>query len=75
MVNRMRSNRSHTGNRRSHHALDDVRLSKCSNCASMHVRHIMCAKCGHYRGRKIIDMTAIVAKQTARDKRKAEAVK
>jgi len=35
----------------------------------------MCAKCGHYRGRKIIDMTAIVAKQTARDKRKAEAVK
>ncbi len=71
MVNRMRANRSHRDNRRSHHALDDVRLSKCANCASMHVRHTICEKCGTYRGKKVIDMTAIVAKNTAK-KQKAE---
>jgi len=74
MVNRMRSNRSHTGNRRSHHALDDVRLSKCSNCSAMHLRHTLCEKCGNYKGKKVIDMTALVAKKTAK-KQKAEKAK
>ncbi len=69
MVNRMRANRSHRDNRRSHHALDDVRLSKCTNCGSQHIRHTMCEKCGTYRGRKVIDMTAIVAKNAAKKKR------
>ena len=71
MVNRMRANRSHRDNRRSHHALDDVRLSKCANCGAMHIRHTMCTKCGMYRGKKVIDMTAIVAKKTAK-KQKSE---
>ncbi len=71
MVNRMRANRSHRDNRRSHHALDDVRLSKCANCGAMHVRHTICEKCGVYRGKKIVDMTAIVAKSTAK-KQKSE---
>lgn len=74
MVNRMRSTRSHTGNRRSHHALDDVRLSKCTNCGSQHIRHTMCDKCGTYKGKKVIDMTAIVAKKTAK-KQKTEGKK
>ncbi len=72
MVNRMRANRSHRDNRRSHHALDDVRLSKCQNCGSMHVRHVMCEKCGSYKGKKIVDMTALVAKK-AEKKQKATA--
>lgn len=75
MVNRMRANRSHRDNRRSHHALVDVRLSKCVNCGSMHIRHTMCEKCGTYRGKKVVDMTAIVAKKAVRNKKKAEAVK
>ena len=74
MVNRMRANRSHRDNRRSHHALDDVRLSKCANCESMHLRHTMCEKCGMYRGKKVIDMTALVAKKTAK-KQKTEKAK
>lgn len=75
MVNRMRANRSHRDNRRSHHALDDVRLSKCANCSAMHIRHSMCEKCGTYRGKKVIDMTALVAKKVSRDKKKAELAK
>ncbi len=75
MVNRMRANRSHRGNRRSHHALDDVRLSTCANCGAMHIRHTMCEKCGTYRGKKIVDMTAKVAKKVVKDKKKAEVAK
>ncbi len=71
----MRANRSHRGNRRSHHALDDVRLSKCSNCGAMHLRHTLCEKCGTYRGKKIVDMTAVVATKVAKDKKKATATK
>jgi hypothetical protein len=35
----------------------------------------MCEKCGSYRGRKVVDMTALVAKKTVKSKKKAEAVK
>ena len=70
MVNRMRANRSHRDNRRSHHALDDVRLSKCANCGAMHLRHTLCEKCGTYKGKKIVDMTALVAKKTEKSKKK-----
>jgi large subunit ribosomal protein L32 len=72
MVNRMRATRAHRDNRRSHHALDDVRLSKCSNCSAMHLRHTLCMTCGTYRGKKLIDMTALIAKKTAKSKRKDE---
>lgn len=75
MVNRMRANRAHRDNRRSHHALDDVRLSKCANCSAMHLRHTMCEKCGTYRGKKIVDMTALVAKKVTKDKKKEAVAK
>lgn len=74
MVNRMRATRAHRDNRRSHHALDEVRLSKCQGCGEMHLRHTLCTNCGSYRGKKIIDMTAIVAKKAAKQKQKTEAV-
>lgn len=74
MVNRMRANRAHRDNRRSHHALEDVRVSKCKNCGASHIRHTMCDKCGMYRDKKVIDMTAIVAK-SAEKKIKSEGKK
>ena len=64
---RMRVNRSHTGNRRSHHALKEPRLSKCTQCSAEHLRHRMCPSCGYYRGRQVID---VVAKKEARMKRR-----
>lgn len=64
----MRATRAHRDNRRSHHALSPVRLSKCSNCGSMHVRHALCTTCGMYRGKKIVDMTALVAKKAQKTK-------
>ena len=68
MVVRMRATRAHTGNRRSHHALDAVRLSVCSNCKSKHIRHTACSTCGHYRGKMIIDMKSKVDRKAKKSK-------
>lgn len=60
---RMRSTRSHTGNRRSHHALKEPRLSTCKECNSAHVRHHACENCGKYRNRVVIDVVAKIEKK------------
>jgi ribosomal protein L32 len=53
MVVRMRSTRSHTGNRRSHHALANPALSKDSKTGVVHLRHIASAETGTYKGRPV----------------------
>ncbi len=75
MVVRMRHTRSHTANRRSHHALTAVTLSTCQNCGSKHRPHHMCLDCGFYKGKMVVDMSA---KKKAREERmtaKREAIK
>ncbi len=71
MVNRMRSTRSHTGNRRSHHALKVGGLSTCANCGTAIQRHTMCANCGMYKGRQVVDVKAQIAKKEKKTKEKA----
>ena len=66
MVIRMRHTRSHTANRRSHHALKAPNLSLCKNCGSEHRPHHMCLNCGFYKGRVVIDL---LAKKKDRDER------
>lgn len=67
---RMRHTKGHTGNRRSHHALEEPRLAKCANCQAMHVLHTVCDQCGTYRGRKVVDVEANLAKKMERRKQK-----
>lgn len=69
---RMRHTKGHTGNRRSHHALKGLRLSNCSDCGAMHMRHKVCGTCGNYRGKKVVDMVAVVEKKAQRAKAKAK---
>ncbi|OIO33050.1 50S ribosomal protein L32 [Candidatus Nomurabacteria bacterium CG1_02_47_685] len=69
----MRHTRSHTRNRRSHHALELPRVSVCPKCQAPHVRHQMCTQCGTYRGREVVDVMKEVTRQTERKKRKARA--
>lgn len=64
----MRATRAHTGNRRSHHALDDVRVSICSNCNSKHLRHVVCENCGFYKGSMIIDVKSKINKKATKSK-------
>ncbi len=58
MVIRMRHTRSHTANRRSHHALKSPEMAVCKNCSGMHRPHHMCLNCGFYNGRVVIDLAA-----------------
>ncbi len=66
MVIRMRHTRSHTKNRRSHHALKNPTLAVCSNCGANHRPHHMCLECGFYKGRQVMDLKA---KKDAREAR------
>ena len=66
----MRATHSHTRNRRSHHKLQDLRLSTCSECQSLHLRHTLCEKCGTYRGSKVVDVDALQQKKLEREIRK-----
>ncbi|MEI6238453.1 MAG: 50S ribosomal protein L32 [bacterium] len=68
MVNRMRATRAHRDNRRSHHALTGVRLSKCSNCGGVHQSHTVCVTCGYYNGRQVIDVKAAITKKAKKTK-------
>jgi len=63
MVVRMRHTRSHTRNRRSHHALTGPRLSACKDCGTMHLRHTVCTNCGKYRGRAVLNVVAKAEKK------------
>ncbi len=63
MVVRMRHTRAHTGNRRSHHALEGVRLTLDKETGTMHQRHRASAETGKYRGRQVIDIVAKMAKK------------
>lgn len=53
MVVRMRHTKSHTRNRRSHHAIKHGGVSVCPECGAAKMAHRACASCGMYRGKKI----------------------
>ncbi len=69
MVVRMRHTKSHTANRRSHHALKAANFAKCENCSAPKRRHAVCAACGFYKGKKVLDLI----KKTERKQKKAKA--
>ena len=71
MVVRMRSTKSHTGNRRSHHAIESTSFSKCENCKVLKRRHTVCSSCGYYRGKKVLDLV----KKAEKKQKKAKAKK
>ncbi len=75
MVIRMRHTRSHTANRRSHHALKAPNVAVCSNCGATHRPHHMCLNCGYYKGRVVIDLLAKKQSREARMQAKREAIR
>jgi ribosomal protein L32 len=70
MVVRMRHTRSHTGNRRSHHALEKPTLSK-DKAGNFHMRHRLSSTTGMYRDRKVVDLSAKLEKRAKADKAEA----
>ena len=71
MVVHMRHTSGHTRNRRSHHALKVARFETCKDCNAKHLMHRVCANCGKYRGRVVVD----VLKKTVKAAKKEEGAK
>src|SRR3989344_2926653 len=69
MVVRMRHTRSHTKNRRSHHALSARKVFDCKKCGAPTMRHTMCLSCGSYRGRTVVD---VVGQELKRKEKKVK---
>ena len=72
MVNRMRHNRSQRGTTRSHHALVAPGLSVCPDCNAKKLNHKVCANCGKYNGRVVIDVMAKTVKKEKKLKAKSK---
>ncbi len=70
MVVRMRHTKSHTKNRRSHHALVKTSFAKCENCSALKKRHTVCKSCGTYRGMKVVDLVKKAEKKATKAKAK-----
>lgn len=70
MVNRMRSTRSHTGNRRSHHALRASAMVACPKCRAMKLPQFACPNCGTYKTRQVVDVFAKLDKKERKRKEK-----
>lgn len=73
MVVRMRSTRSHTGNRRSHHALKNPALTVDAKTGTVHLRHRASAITGAYKGIVVIDMDKKAEKKAKKMKEKETA--
>ncbi|MBC8335806.1 MAG: 50S ribosomal protein L32 [Anaerolineales bacterium] len=43
--------------RRAHDFLIPRNLTTCSNCGSMRLPHTVCANCGFYKGREVIEVS------------------
>lgn len=46
--------------RRTHHKVESVQLSNCSNCGVSVVYHRVCPECGYYKGKLAVDKEATV---------------
>ena len=75
MVVHMRHTKSHTANRRSHHALKVARFETCPKCNAKHLMHRVCVNCGNYRGRMVVDVLKKTLKKTQKAEAKSEARK
>ncbi len=73
MVVHMRHTRSHTANRRSHHALKGARFETCAKCKQDHLMHRACPNCGTYRNRVVIDVAKKAMKKAKKSEAKSEA--
>jgi len=56
--------------RRAHHALTLTQTSVCSKCGKPALPHRMCAHCGFYKGREVVDMLAALDKKERKKKEK-----
>ena len=62
-VPKKRRTKSSVGNRRSHHALKNITLTKCSKCGRSVKPHTACEFCGAYKGKEVIKIKETAKKE------------
>lgn len=55
-VPKRRTSKSRRDKRRTHDSLTAPTWSTCSNCGEPSKPHHVCAKCGHYKGKKVLEL-------------------
>jgi large subunit ribosomal protein L32 len=51
-----RHSKARRDKRRAHDALPRTGTAVCDNCGEVKLPHRVCASCGHYRGREVIEV-------------------
>ena len=76
-VPKQRHTKSRRNRGRSHHALKKRAVFYCPKCKAVILPHQVCANCGYYNGKEIIDVMAKLSKKEKKNKAKeiAEAEK
>jgi len=54
-VPKKKTSKSRRNMRRAHLALKPINLVECSNCGEMKQTHHVCAACGYYDGREVVE--------------------
>ena len=54
-VPKRKTSPSRRGMRRAHHALTPEAHNECGNCGELKRPHHVCAHCGHYDSREVVD--------------------
>jgi len=57
-VPQVRTSQRKRNQRRSHHALKAPNLVTCNNCGALIRPHLVCAQCGHFKGKEVLQVEA-----------------
>ncbi len=72
-VQTQRHTSSKRNRRRSHLALEKTLLAVCAKCNKAVLSHRVCAYCGFYDGKEVIDVMAKLTKKEKKNREKEEA--
>ncbi len=59
-VPRKKVSRARRDNRRSHDRLPKASYAECPNCGELKRPHHLCARCGYYDDREVIEISEVV---------------
>lgn len=58
-VPKKKVSKSRRDQRRSHHALKPEGYAECQNCGELKRPHHVCAQCGHYGDREVVEAAGV----------------
>ena len=74
-VPKKRRTKSSIGKRQSHDSLKKIKLSKCPKCNEPVMSHVVCKKCGTYKGKTVLKIKTTTTEKASSPKEKKEVKK